>query len=109
MARGWKFVERVGLRKPVQLQWGRGGWPADGATGMSLGGLSGGFNGAAGVGPRMESTVLFTPTVTKRWLQWGRGGWPADGYAYRYSEHRYRHASMGPRGLARGWLLESYG
>ncbi len=58
-----------------------------------------GFNGAAGVGPRMTMVRARPPAIHK--LQWGRGGWPADDAENQKWITRL-NASMGPRGLARG-------
>ncbi len=104
LARGW-LTKRPEAMLEYSLQWGRGGWPADGCAGVRAAGQGRGFNGAAGVGPRME----------QRWqrslfrlyqLQWGRGGWPADGVQRVTPAPATWDASMGPRGLARGWGME---
>ncbi len=64
---------------PTQLQWGRGGLPADGVLGT------------------VERKAMNR-------LQWGRGGLPADGIDTGALSVKLRLASMGPRGFARGWL-----
>ncbi len=77
-----EFWRRSAKAAEQRLQWGRGGWPAD--------------------GERSSASIW-----RKAKLQWGRGGWPADGLDPRGGQVSAREASMGPRGLARGWLRRS--
>ncbi len=50
----------------------------------------------------MEVSRLARPSIFSS-LQWGRGGWPADGRLKLHKRPNKGAASMGPRGLARGW------
>ncbi len=87
-----------------RLQWGRGGWPADGRNDASLAGQIHASMGPRGLA-RGCGQLASHPTIA-RWLQWGRGGWPADEAPVHFHDGR-ELASMGPRGLARGCCLDT--
>ena len=55
------------------------------------------FNGAAGVNPRMETYPPGFHGMGERRLQWGRGCEPTDGGCKLTRLHRRESASMGPR------------
>ncbi len=77
MARGWN-LDQIGANFDcVRLQWGRGGWPAD---------------GLADIAERMPTLASMGPRGLAR-------GWSE----VQPKKMRRRSASMGPRGLARGW------
>ena len=55
-----------------------------------------GFNGAAGVNPRMEDGDETRPGKETE-LQWGRGCEPTDGHCVKQTFFLILIASMGPR------------
>ncbi len=103
-ARGWQD-EMSGRIRRQDLQWGRGGLPADGCSSVCLLiGRRSSFNGAAGVCPRMVTDGLrvFCPPFP---FNGAAGVCPRMDRGSRIDQASCQPPSMGPRGFARGWAI----
>ncbi len=103
LARGWK-AKQVVLYVGQSFNGAAGVGPRMEGVACAERGALCRFNGAAGVGPRMAKSASPLLALLSL-LQWGRGGWPADGGLLLSRPCGGLEASMGPRGLARGWWI----